>query len=90
MATIFTDQASAYDGSGSPSTGSADVDVTFVQTPTDGGHLELWHRPSGSSIGYVKVWDRNHSDSVKYRANGMQYYYKWTPKTSTSTASLEG
>jgi len=90
MATIFSEQTAAFDGSSSPATGSADVDICYDCTPTDGGKLELYTRPASTTIDYVLLWDAHFPTMKKFNADGVQYYFVWTPKVSNAVADLEG
>lgn len=90
MATIFAGQSAAFDGSSSPSVGSADVNVAYTCSPENGGRLELYARPNGSSIDYIRIWDTRFTAATIFRATGMQYYYVWTPDASNAVADLEG
>lgn len=89
MAAIFTNQTTAFDGSGSPTVGVADVKIDYHCATDTGGQLILHTRNAGAATAYKSLITFNESTQVLFKAENIQYYFTWQPRKAGSTASLD-
>lgn len=90
MATIFQNRTEAFDGSGATINGTKTIALAYVSSPTDGGILKIFARPTGSTIGFNLLFDMKFSRIKRFDAADLEYFYTWDPVAPNTVASLEG
>lgn len=95
MANIFSDRTTAFDGSGSPATGTGEVTVYFSVDKAGFTTLSLWSRKDGTTDDFVVVKSISSSDVFKFDATDLDYYFTWDLtgvaglQSQTVTATLD-
>jgi len=88
MTEIFKDRTVAFDGSGSPTVGTATITIQYQCVANDAGHLKLYARTNGDTVGYNLIWDANMPAVKRFAATSLQYYFTWDIMEGSPTASL--
>ena len=91
MATIFEDQAVAFDGSGSPTLNDVAGSRPFHFHPSEDGQSELiiFMRPAGTSLAYAPAYKYRVLISDNWNPFGYDWYVTWKLGKAGVTATLD-